>query len=473
MLNNNELKTSSALNSGGVSRLDRFAVSALILVLVVVSGVLAILMSRWNHDQIEILLQWAAEKEGRALYTRVIHESNLSPMLLLQQPELLSEQLTAEPDVLVAGIMLGDKTIASFSRLPDYQFDLSLLPADREAVMLDDKTTLYRRITGPGRNRAAGTAPTGWRHGGGPGAGNGRGMGAGRQRFEETAGARAADPERLSIYLVFNGPDRSIVQPLILQKYLWPAVWLVFSMLWVVISLLQSRTARLKVMLQKESHLSDIGKMSARLAHEIKNPLGAIRGMAQLLQKKLKGEQHVDLTTMATTIEQETFRLEELTRSILDFARPQECRILPLNITAVVEDTMRMFNQQLTDGKISLTAGVKTVECSGDEDALRQILLNLLKNAVDAAEDPAAVRLEIVEGSDDVAVRVYNRGGYLSEQMLEDIFTPFVSTKVKGYGLGLPVSRRLAEQLGGTLCLANAASGEIMAELKLRKAADK
>jgi signal transduction histidine kinase len=213
--------------------------------------------------------------------------------------------------------------------------------------------------------------------------------------------------------------------------------------------------------------------MSARLAHEIKNPLGAIRGMAQLLQKRLKGEQDSDRAVMATTIEQETFRLEELTRSILDFARPQECRILPLNITAVVEDMLRMFNQQLAEGQIAAPSGTTAVECSGDENALRQILLNLLKNAVEAAEDPTAVRLEIVEGADDIALRVYNRGGYMTEQMFEDIFTPFVSSKVKGYGLGLPVSRRLAEQMGGSLRLANAASGEIMAELKLRKAEGK
>ena len=473
MHNVNEINTGSGQSTGGISRFDRFAVAALILFLVIASGILSLLMSRWNHNQIGVLLQWAAEKEGRALYTRVIHESSLSPMLLLQQPELFSAQLIEEEDVLAAGIMQGEKTIASFSRQPDFRYDLSQLPADREAIMLNENTTLYRRITGPGHNKTSGAGPGGRRQGAGSGNGGGRGMGPGRQRNEESLGERVPDSERLSIYLVFSGPDRSIVQPLILQKYLWPAVWLVFSLLWLVISLMQSRTARLKVMLQKESHLSDIGKMSARLAHEIKNPLGAIRGMAQLLQKRLKGEQDSDRAVMATTIEQETFRLEELTRSILDFARPQECRILPLNITAVVEDMLRMFNQQLAEGQIAAPSGTTAVECSGDENALRQILLNLLKNAVEAAEDPTAVRLEIVEGADDIALRVYNRGGYMTEQMFEDIFTPFVSSKVKGYGLGLPVSRRLAEQMGGSLRLANAASGEIMAELKLRKAEGK
>jgi len=337
---------------------------------------------------------------------------------------------------------------------------------------------LYRRVTGPGRNKATGSAHAGRRRGDGQGTGtgpgSGRGMGPGRQFSEETMGERSSDDERLSIFLVFSGPDRSIVQPLILQKYLWPAVWLVFSLLWLVISLLQSRTARLKVMLQKESHLSDIGKMSARLAHEIKNPLGAIRGMAQLLQKKLKSERADDeRVEMATTIEQETFRLEELTRSILDFARPQECRILPLNITAVVEDTLRMFNQQMTAGMISSPSVARAVACFGDENALRQILLNLLKNALDAVEDPAAIRLEIIEESEVVAVRIYNHSNNMSDQMLEDAFMPFVSTKVKGYGLGLPVSRKLAEQLGGSLRLANSAPGEIMAELILRKAVEK
>ncbi|PKL48177.1 MAG: hypothetical protein CVV42_10365 [Candidatus Riflebacteria bacterium HGW-Riflebacteria-2] len=470
MPENNQSNNNSSAEHAVVARLDRFAVVALITVLVIASGVLALLMSRWNNEQIDVLLQWAAEKEGRALYTRVIHEGNLSPMLLLQQPELFSEQLLEDEEILAAGIMQGSRMIASFSREPDYLVDLSLLPADREAVILNANTALYRRVTGPGHNAASSVgAQTGMRHGGGPGSGGGRGMGPGRQRFDEQSGERVPDSERLSIYLVFSGPDRSIVQPLILQKYLWPGVWLVFSLLWVIISLLQSRTTRLKVMLQKESHLSDIGKMSARLAHEIKNPLGAIRGMAQLLQKKLRDGQDADRAEMANTIEQETFRLEELTRSILDFARPQECRILPLNLTAVVEDTLRMFNQQLPAGRIAAPAGAAPAECLADENAIRQILLNLLKNALDAAEDPAAVRLEIAVEADVVALRVYNRAGYMSEQMLEDVFTPFVSTKVKGYGLGLPVSRRLAVQQGGSLRLANAAPGEIVAELKLRK----
>ncbi|NLF95855.1 MAG: HAMP domain-containing histidine kinase [Candidatus Riflebacteria bacterium] len=467
----NDEKNSAIATAGVIGKFDRFAVSALIFVLVIASGILALLMSRWNRDQLAVLLQWAAEKEGRALYTRVIHEGGLSPMLLMQQPELFSDSMLEESDILAAGIMQGGRMIASFSRQPDLRVDLSLLPPDREAVILDDNTALYRRLSGPGRNAVSSTGlQTGRRHGGGPGSGGGRGLGPGRQRFEAESGAPVADSERLSIYLVFYGPDRTIVQPLILQMYLWPGVWLVFSLLWLVISLMQSRTARLKVMLQKESHLSDIGRMSARLAHEIKNPLGAIRGMAQLLQKKCRDGHEPEKVEMATTIEQETFRLEELTRSILDFARPQECRVLPLNLTAVVEDTLRIFNQQLSEGSIVAPSDQTVPECLGDDNAIRQILLNLLKNALDAAENSAAVRLEITVDSETVILRVYNPAGYMSEQMLEDVFTPFVSTKVKGYGLGLPVSRRLAEQMGGSLRLVNAAPGEIMAELKLRKA---
>ncbi|MBU1107519.1 MAG: HAMP domain-containing histidine kinase [Candidatus Riflebacteria bacterium] len=472
-MQNSPEKEMPATQISNTKPFDSYAVTGLILFLVVVSGIMALLMSRWNSDQIEVLLQWAAEKEGRALYTRIIHESSLSPMLLLQQPELLATEMADESSILAAGIMQGSSIVASFTSQPDYNFDLALLPDDREAVMLDESTTLYRRISGPAHNRATGAAQSGRRYGGGPGFGAGRGMGQGRQRFDEPFGDSESDSSRVSIYLVFTGPDRSIVQPLILQKNLWPAVWLVFSLLWVIIHLMQSRTSRLQVMLQKESHLTDIGKMSARLAHEIKNPLGAIRGMAQLLQKKLKGEQDADRAAMATTIEQETFRLEELTRSILDFARPQECLILPLNFTAIVEDTLRMFNQQLADGKIAALSQANVTECVGDENAIRQILLNLLKNAVDAAGDPSTIHLKILETDGHVALRVYNPGAHMSDQMLEDIFTPFVSTKVKGYGLGLPVSRKLAEQQGGSLRLSNSTAGEIMAELKLKREAIK
>lgn len=458
----NEKQDSGTTGSSSGLTSRRFTATSLMTLLVVISGVFSLLMSQWNQQQISTILQWAAEKEGHSLHTRLIHESSLSPMMIRQNPELLQEAIASEPEILAAGVMAGNHLIASFSK-SDVNFDLSNLPADREALLLDDNLTLFRRQAGPNR----GNSLSG--HGGGrklgPGRGNGQGNGYGRMLSLDSTDLDGN--ARLSIYFVFKGPDKSVVYPLILQKYLWPVLWLAFSALWTTILLMQARNARLEVLLQKKSHLSDIGKMSARLAHEIKNPLGAIRGMAQMLQKKLKTTP--DYLPMAETIEQETFRLEELTRSILDFSRPQECVLLPVDLAAISRDTLNMFNQQFPEKCIKdFTAG-KAMLCAGDENAIRQILLNLLKNAVEAAPEASAIRLEIVDDEDQIVLKLFNPGSNLTEQMLEDIFTPFVSTKVKGYGLGLPVSRKLAELMGGTLRLKNASPGVLAAELRLNK----
>ena len=220
--------------------------------------------------------------------------------------------------------------------------------------------------------------------------------------------------------------------------------------------------ARLQQNLQKESHLAAIGKMSARLAHEIKNPLGAIRGMAQFLEKKL-ADLPV-LKTMTSSIEKETFRLEELTRSILDFSKPAELSLVELSLNAIVSDAICLFQLQNANSNISLNMPEAPVKVSGDENAIRQILINLLKNAIDATENNAEILVEIEINNYAALIRVTNPG-QLSTETVDHLFEPFYSTKTRGYGLGLPISMKLAQQMDCSLTLSNLDSGRVSAEL--------
>lgn len=448
---NDQVQHASASSSSEFSAGNNRLMLFLTPVIVVFSGIVALLIAGWNSSQIAPLQQWSAEKAGSEIYARVIHESTLSPGLLLQSPDLLGKAIASDPEIIAAYIMQGDTEIAGFIKQPGFVLNLSDLPQETSATILNGKSAAYRRFVGPGNGNENGR-----RHSGG-----GKGP-----HWLRTDGIpeNHSGQNRLNLIFVFSGPDPQLIMPLIYQMYLWPLVWLFLTILWGMIIILQRRATRLQYAIQKETHLASIGKMSARLAHEIRNPLAAIRGMAQLLQNRLKAP---DELNMAKTIERETFRLDDLTRSILDFSRPTQCRLIPLNSTAVITNTIELFKNQNSEAVISFLKPDVDYICSGDENAVRQILLNLLKNAIENAEENSQVSVKTTAIADKLIIAVTNHGTALSEQMLETVFEPFVSTRTHGYGLGLPISRRLAEMMGGTLNLKNLSAGMITAELTL------
>lgn len=420
--------------------------------LIVISGLMVFVISGWNARQAEILLRWAAEREGKATFARMVHENGMSPGQLYQNPELLKQLVAQDEQIFSAGLMKGDEIIASFSRVAFNKAFSELNSPAFGATILDAHLTLYRKSAGPGQ-------------GAGPGNGGRRpGGGQGPHWLRNQPNDDSEKWARVSFYLVFAGPDRMLVAPLVFQKYLWPVVWLLLSLFWGIIVLNQHRMADLQQKLQKESHLAVIGEMSARLAHEIKNPLGAIRGMAQLLDRKLSATP--SLQNMTQTIEKETFRLEEMTRSILDYSRTREMRITDVNLNEAISASMDFLCLQNPEVKINLLLPDHSVICRGDENAIRQILINLVKNAAEAENEDLQIKIEVKKEFDFTVVGVSNRG-QLSDEVKSHLFQPFFSTKTRGYGLGLSISRKLARQMFGELDLRNLDGNFVVAELKI------
>jgi two-component system sensor histidine kinase HydH len=273
----------------------------------------------------------------------------------------------------------------------------------------------------------------------------------------------------MSIYIVFRGPDRSVIVPLLYQKYLWPFAWLGLSLLWLSLLYNQKKVAQWRERMQKESHLASIGKMSARLAHEIKNPLGAVRGLAQLLGKKLVPQP--ELQDLSQQIEKETFRLEELTRNILDFSKPKDLSPVRLNVDSVLADTVNLFKNQHDNCNVACSFSDQSAYALCDENALRQILLNLLKNAFDAGKSECCVEIATKMVGSDCVVHIKNNG-HLENEVIQNLFEPFFSTRVHGYGLGLPICKKLVEQMHGNLSLKNLPENRVLAELTLTGGSD-
>jgi two-component system sensor histidine kinase HydH len=201
--------------------------------------------------------------------------------------------------------------------------------------------------------------------------------------------------------------------------------------------------------------------MAASLAHEIRNPLGAMKGLTQLAQEELPVNHSAQ--KQLRTVVNEAERLEKLVTDLLDFARKKEPQISEFNLAELLSDLKTMLQSQLeaSGTSLALSLNANPLYVRSDPAGLRQILLNVLRNAIDASPANGVVGLTAVRKADDklLIIQVDDTGAGLSQKTSDELFQPFVTTKVRGTGLGLAVSKQIVESLGGRLNLENLPQG--------------
>lgn len=217
------------------------------------------------------------------------------------------------------------------------------------------------------------------------------------------------------------------------------------------------RAARLEQKQLEMEHLARIGQMAAVLAHEIRNPLGTIKGFAQLLAERLGGGDRALVEPLIS----ESTRLEALVHGLLLYGRPPQPELRATD-SAAIGDILELHAAQLAAGRnVRVVFDVPSVTFRTDPNLLQQVLLNLLRNAVEAAEGrPGAevvVRLET--GVRKLAWVVSDNGPGLPGEIRDRLFEPFATTKSSGTGLGLAISKRLTEALSGSLSLSGGGGG--------------
>jgi len=216
-------------------------------------------------------------------------------------------------------------------------------------------------------------------------------------------------------------------------------------------------------------HLAALGAMAATLAHEIRNPLGAMKGLTQLAQENLPRDHEAQ--QFMKTVVSEAGRLERLVSDLLAFARPREPAVSEFDFMKLLSDVALQLRARPESAgrKIEIVSDHDMLTVRSDESALRQILLNVILNALEAAPEGGAVvvRVGLDGGARTLRVDVDDTGPGLGGRDPEEFFEPFVTTKTKGTGLGLPVSRRLAAALGGTLTLGGRAGGGARCTLRV------
>ncbi|MBC8284580.1 MAG: HAMP domain-containing protein [Nitrospinae bacterium] len=214
--------------------------------------------------------------------------------------------------------------------------------------------------------------------------------------------------------------------------------------------------------IQRADKLAALGGMAAGLAHEIRNPLGSIRGLTQLLGEEFKegGRSHAYTKTMIREID----RINGVVTSLLSFSQPTENKFHFCNINDLLERALDLLklNIDKKQVKVMRAMDLSVPEYWGDGEKLVQAFLNLLLNAVQAVNEKGEIRIitsfhpnQMVkkDGSPKgvISVQIKNSGKPIDDSVMPDLFNPFFTTKKDGTGLGLPITHQIISMHGGTL----------------------
>jgi len=244
--------------------------------------------------------------------------------------------------------------------------------------------------------------------------------------------------------------------------------------LWVLISNRWSRylkievdnkTEELKKSQKKLIHseqLAAVGSMASHVSHEIKNPLIAIGGMAQQLKRSpVLGDKEKEKLDLITA---EISRLENILLEVRDFTRPTTPHKIMARINQILMDLINLFGPLFSEHHIKVNTQLdpELPEFFFDPDQIKQVLLNLIKNAVEAMPEGGTLTLLTEKISGSVVVRVSDTGEGIDSQIKEHLFRPFVTTKKKGTGLGLAVSYKLIQDHNGDIQVESSEKGTMI-----------
>lgn len=241
-----------------------------------------------------------------------------------------------------------------------------------------------------------------------------------------------------------------------LRRVAWLSVGAVLVFLTamaLVVARLERSLADARAAAQRQETLAAMGRMTAGIAHEIRNPLGIIRGAGEIQAAKLR-ELGVELPT-ADFIPEEVDRLDRILTRYLTFGRGGAPRPEPLDLEALVRRVARMAAGELERRGVRIAVENRGLAgpIAGDSPGLQQVLLNLLLNARDAMPAGGVVTIVLAPRGDGVELRVRDEGGGLGGRSQDELFAPFFTTRQQGSGLGLAVVRQVVEDHGGTLAL--------------------
>ncbi len=338
----------------------------------------------------------------------------------------------------------------------------------------------FRRFRRPGRrlpnwacsmsqepDRGARPGPPGGRAGLQPppppgGMGMGRGMG-----MMEDDLTRAFAVVRLSTAQYEKARQQALRQSVLLAGLIFLGAGAVALGLWAAARRRTSEVERLRREVAESEHLAAVGRLAGSVAHEVRNPLSALRGLVQFLAKDAEpGSRKAEYADVAVS---EVDRLERVVSSLLEYTRPREPRRVSMDLAESLSGTVTIMRDdpraQGVELNLELAEGLPQV--SADPDQVRQLVMNLLVNALEALDGKGAVTVSAGMRGGRVEVSIADDGPGLPEGEAEQVFDPFFSTRQRGSGLGLAIARRIARAHDGELSAANRPEGGAVFTLSL------
>ena len=214
---------------------------------------------------------------------------------------------------------------------------------------------------------------------------------------------------------------------------------------------------------REAERLASVGKLAASVAHEIRNPLTSMKMWLFSIQKEVGGEPALD--HKFEIVSDEIRRLENIVRNFLEFSRPPELTLRVESVSVLLDETLELAEPRIADRTIELVRedAADLPPILADREQFKQVLINLLNNAVEATGEAGRIVIATSEGSDPdgrkmVVVRVSDTGAGMSEEVRARVFEPFFSTKDEGTGLGLCIAARIMARHEGRLVVES--SGE-------------
>ncbi|EYV03498.1 sensor protein ZraS [Escherichia coli O121:H19 str. 2010C-3840] len=207
--------------------------------------------------------------------------------------------------------------------------------------------------------------------------------------------------------------------------------------------------------MKRKEKLVALGHLAAGVAHEIRNPLSSIKGLAKYFAERAPagGEAH----QLAQVMAKEADRLNRVVSELLELVKPTHLALQAVDLNTLINHSLQLVSQDANSREIQLrfTANDTLPEIQADPDRLTQVLLNLYLNAIQAIGQHGVISVTVSESGAGVKISVTDSGKGIAADQLEAIFTPYFTTKAEGTGLGLAVVHNIVEQHGGTIQVAS------------------
>lgn len=204
---------------------------------------------------------------------------------------------------------------------------------------------------------------------------------------------------------------------------------------------------------KRSERLAALGQMAAGIAHEVRNPLGSIKGLAQYFARKFQDD--AEVKTYAEAIISETDRLNRIIQDLLDFARPQQPQYRTCSLSDIINHALALVQADLQARDIELQrrGDADVPPLQADPDLLSQALMNLFLNAIEAMKPHGRLSIlaRFLEKDQMVQIEIADTGHGIAARDLPKIFDPFFTLKKGGTGLGLALVHRIIENHGGSI----------------------